>query len=151
MSSRRINSVSEIHADQLTFGSLQWLHGVFHPISYGAGRDKKHSCWRGVQTRLGELEEKLWYQLVESLIQKAGEQALLDALIEWESNHNYTRDSPQEVRKEALRLHTARLFDDPRWIHFVPFNRKYRPEALEAAHLVTVVSECCHNRHHARD
>ncbi len=144
MSSRRINSVSEIHADQLTFGSLQWLHGVFHPISYGAGRDKKHSCWRGVQTRLGELEEKLWYQLVESLIQKAGEQALLDALIEWESNHNYTRDSPQEVRKEALRLHTARLFDDPRWIHFVPFNRKYRPEALEAAHLVTVVSECCH-------
>ena len=93
---------------------------------------------------MGELEEKLWYQLVESLIQKAGEQALLDALIEWESNHNYTRDSPQEVRKEALRLHTARLFDDPRWIHFVPFNRKYRPEALEAAHLVTVVSECCH-------
>ena len=105
MSSRRINSVSEIHADQLTFGSLQWLHGVFHPISYGAGRDKKHSCWRGVQTRLGEPEKKLWYQLVESLIQKAGEQALLDALIEWESNHNYTRASPQEVRKEALRLH----------------------------------------------
>ena len=79
MSSRRINSVSVIHAEQLTFGSLQWLHGVFHPISYGAGRDKKHSCWRGVQTRLGEPEKKLWYQLVESLIQKAGEQALLDA------------------------------------------------------------------------
>ena len=143
MPSRQINSASEIPKNQLTFDNLQWFHGVFHPISSGSGRDKKHSCWRGVQTRLGELEEKLWFQLVESLIYNTGEQALLDALIEWENNHNYTKDSPQEVRKEALRLHTARLFDNPLWVHFVTFNRQYRPEVLETAHLVTVVNECC--------
>ena len=47
------------------------------------------------------------------------------------------------VRKEALQLHVARLFDNPLWVHFVTFNRQYRPEVLEMAHLVTVVNECC--------
>ena len=50
----------------------------------------------------------------------------------------------EEVRQEALRLHVDRMFDNPRWVHFVPFNRKYRPEALGTAHLVTVANECCH-------
>lgn len=106
MSSRRINSVSEIHADQLTFGSLQWLHGVFHPISYGAGRDKKHSCWRGVQTRLGELEEKLWYQLVESLIQKAGEQALLDAFVPFPVSWTVKMKKKQKETQDILSYHS---------------------------------------------
>lgn len=143
MSSRQINCANEIPADQITFDSLQWRHGVFHPSSSGSGREKKYSCWRGVQTRLGEIEEKLWYQLAESIIRKAGEQALLDALIDWENSHNYTKDSVLEVRQKALQLHISRIFDNPRWVDYIPFNRKYRPGALTNARLVTVVNECC--------
>ena len=40
-------------------------------------------------------------------------------------------------------MHVARLFDNPLWADYVPFNRKYRPDALKAAHLVTVINECC--------
>lgn len=60
-----------------------------------------------------------------------------------EANELYAHASKEVVRKEALQLHVARLFDNPLWVHFVPFNRQYRPEVLETAHLVTVVNECC--------
>lgn len=86
---------------------------------------------------------KAWCQIAEALINRKGESALLKSLIEWETNHNYAHASKEVVRKEALQLHVARLFDNPLWVHFVPFNRQYRPEVLETAHLVTVVNECC--------
>lgn len=139
----QINTLSGINIDQLSFKDIRWQYGVFHPTSTGSGRDKQYSSWSGVQTSLGEIEEGLWYQLAESLIQMAGEQELLDALTDWGSRHNYTKASSQEVRKEALRLHARRIFDDPRWVSFLPFNREYRPEALESARIVTVVNVCC--------
>ena len=82
-------------------------------------------------------------QIAEELIIRKGESALLKSLIECETNHNYAHASKEVVRKETLQLHVARLFDNPLWVHFVPFNRQYRPEVLETAHLVTVVNECC--------
>ena len=47
------------------------------------------------------------------------------------------------VRHKALQLHISRIFDNPRWVNFIPFNREYRPEVLEHASLVTVINECC--------
>ena len=84
-----------------------------------------------------------WYQAAEALIQKAGEQKLLEALTDWESRHNYAKDSARTVRHKALQLHISRIFDNPRWVNFIPFNREYRPEVLEHARLVTVINECC--------
>jgi len=95
------------------------------------------------QVSLGEIEEGLWYQLAELLIQRAGEQKLLNALIDWESRHNFTKASAQAIRRDALKLHISRIFDNPRWVSFIPFNRKYRPEALKNIQIVTVVNECC--------
>lgn len=139
----QINSLNEIDMEHLDFEDIRWWHGTFHPISTGSGRDKKYSSWRGVQTRLGEIEEGLWYQLAELLIQRAGEQKLLEALTDWESRHNYAKDSARTVRHKALQLHISRIFDNPRWVNFIPFNREYRPEVLEHASLVTVINECC--------
>lgn len=127
----------------IDFPDIRWLHGVFYCNSSGFGRDKKYHPWSGVKTDLGEIEEKAWCQIAEALINRKGESALLKSLIEWETNHNYAHASKKVVRKEALQLHVARLFDNPLWVHFVPFNRQYRPEVLETAHLVTVVNECC--------
>lgn len=74
---------------------------------------------------------------------RLGEQKLLEALTDWESRHNYAKDSARTVRHKALQLHISRIFDNPRWVNFIPFNREYRPEVLEHASLVTVINECC--------
>lgn len=142
MPGKRIYSLSEINAE-LPFENLQWKYGVFQSNSSGTGRNKQHSYWIGVHTELGEIEENLWRQLAESVIQKAGEQDLLNALVEWETNRNYTRGSALEIKTKALQLHLSRIFDNPCWVSYIPFNRKYRPEVLENAHIVTVVNECC--------
>lgn len=138
-----ITSINQVDLTAIDFPDICWLHGVFYCNSSGFGRDKKHHPWSGAKTNLGEIEEKAWCQIAEALIDHKGESALLRSLIEWETDHNYVRASKDVVRKEVLQLHVARLFDNPLWVHFVPFNRKYRPEALESAHLVTVVNECC--------
>ena len=105
--------------------------------------DKKYSSWIGVRTNIGEIEENVWYLAAERLIRQNGEQEILDALVQWGTEHNYLKAPAEAVRKEALHLHVNRIFDDPRWVDFVPFNRRYRPEVLQTAHLVTVVNECC--------
>lgn len=143
MRNGQINSLSEIDMEHLSFEDIRWRYGVFHPTSTGAGRDKQYSAWIGVQTSLGEIEKGVWYQAAEALIQKAGEQKLLEALTDWESRHNYAKDSARTVRHKALQLHISRIFDNPRWVNFIPFNREYRPEVLEHASLVTVINECC--------
>ena len=80
MRNGQINSLSEIDMEHLSFEDIRWRYGVFHPTSTGAGRDKQYSAWIGVQTSLGEIEKGVWYQAAEALIQKAGEQKLLEAL-----------------------------------------------------------------------
>lgn len=143
MNGNRINHLNELDASALTFENLRWQYGVFHTLSTGSGRNKKYSYWNGVQTKLGEIEETLWYQLAEMLIQQSSEQELLSCLIQWGSEHNYINAPASEIRKNALDLHISRIFDNPKWVGFIPFNRRYRPEVLETAHLVTVVTDCC--------
>lgn len=96
-----------------------------------------------VKTRIGEIEGSVWYQAAEQLIREKGELEILDALTQWGMEHNYWKEPAVAVRKEALHLHVDRIFDNPRWVDFVPFNRRYRPEVLEQAHLVTVINACC--------
>lgn len=107
------------------------------------GRTKTYGYRNGVQTDLGDLEEKDWIQLAASLIRKSGEQQLHEELLEWEQAHNYVHDSRKEIEFRALELHMARIFDEPLWVDYIPFNRKYRPEVLASARLVWVKTECC--------
>lgn len=139
----RIDSVSGIDPASISFSNLRWKYGTGVDTSTGKGHDKKVSYRFGVMTELGDIKEDVWYQLMEQLIQKNGEQWLLDALIQWEKEHNAAKNSLSVIRKEALQLHSYRMFDEPQWVYFIPFNRQSRPVALEQAHLVTVISECC--------
>lgn len=99
----------------------------------------------GVASKLlwGRSKKKDWCKLAESLIEFAGETDLLKYLLQWCDEHKYPQSSAAEVRKEALQLHTARIFDNPQWVGFVPFNTKYRPTALDTAHIVLVRMDCC--------
>ena len=143
MERQRIRDLREIDFSKLEFEDLQWQYGVFQSTSTGSGRDKKYSSWSGVKTRIGEIEESVWYQAAEKLIREKGEQELLGYLIQWCSELNFLKESADRIRKRALQLHVDRIFDNPRWVDFVPFNRRYRPDVLKTARLVTVVSECC--------
>ena len=143
MERQRIRDLREIDFSKLEFEDLQWQYGVFQSTSTGSGRDKKYSSWSGVKTRIGEIEESVWYQAAEKLIREKGEQELLGYLTQWCSERNFLKESADRIRKRALQLHVDRIFDNPRWVDFVPFNRRYRPDVLNTAHLVTVVNECC--------
>ena len=118
---------------EATFEDIRWQYGVFRCNSTGAGRDKKYTPWRAVKTKLGEIEECDWCKLVEAVIERENEVPLLNALIQWCNEHNYVSASVSEMRKEALQLHASRIFDNPQWIGFIPFNAKYRPEILNTA------------------
>ena len=143
--SRRIRDLRGIDFSKLEFEDLRWKYGTFQSVSTGSGCDKKYSSWSGVKTRIGEIEESVWYQAAEKLIRGKGDPELLGALTRWCSERNFLKESAGEIRKKALQLHVDRIFDHPRWVDFVPFNRQYRPEILQTAHLVTVVNECCQN------
>ena len=143
MGRERIRSLDAIDFSTLSFEDLRWRYGVFQGTSTGSGREKKYGAWIGVETALGEIEEKVWYRAAEKLIRQKGERELLEHLERWEAEHDHTKGSPGSSRKRALQLHISRIFDDPLWVDFVPFDRRYRPEILKTAHLVTVVSECC--------
>lgn len=143
MERQRIRDLREIDFSKLEFQDLRWQYGVFQSTSTGSSREKRHGSWIGVKTGLGEIEVKVWCQAAEKLIQQKGEQELLGYLTQWCSERNILKESTGEIRKRALQLHVDRIFDNPRWVDFVPFNRRYRPDVLNTAHLVTVVNECC--------
>ena len=126
-----------------TFEDIRWQYGVFRCNSTGAGRNKKYTPWRAVKTKLGEIEECDWCKLVEDVIERENEVPLMNALIQWCNEHNYVSASVSEMRKEALQLHASRIFDNPQWIGFIPFNAKYRPEILNTANIVFVRMTCC--------
>lgn len=140
---RRIDSLSSTNPESLSFPNLRWRFGTGVGTSTGQGHYKKSGYRSGVMTELGDIEITVWIQLMEQLIEKSGEQWLLDALICWEKETNYTNASDSKLREIALELHSARIFDDPEWVCYIPFNKRFRPDVLEQAHLVTVVNECC--------
>ena len=68
----------------------------------------------------------------------------LCGFVEKEERELYIGASAAELRKEALQLHIDRVFDNPQWGGYLPFNKRYRPEVWRAAHIVYVRNECCH-------
>lgn len=143
MGVERIDSVFGLDPASISFSNLRWKYGTGVDTSTGKGYYKKVSYRTGVMTELGDIEIRVWVQLMEQLIEKNGEQWLLDALLQWEKEHNYTKASAARLRESALELHSARIFDDPEWVSYIPFNKRFRPDVLEMAHIVIVVNECC--------
>ena len=143
MGVERIDSASALDPASISFPNLRWRYGTGVDTSTGKGYYKKISYRFGVMTKLGDIEITVWGRLMEHLIEKSGEQWLLDALIQWEKEHNYVKSSAAKLRESALELHSARIFDNPEWVCYIPFNKRFRPDVLEQAHIVIVVNECC--------
>lgn len=108
----------------------------------GTGRDRKIGYRVGVTTKVGDIEQSEWKQLMHELIRSSGEEPLYLALVEWHKNTAFLR-TKKEVEDYALQLHSNRIFDNPLWVGYIGFNRKYRPEVLENAELVEILPHCC--------
>ena len=143
MTRDRISSLDGVDVAALTFEDIRCRHRIFRCNSTGSGRDKKHIPWNAMQTNIGEFEIKIWCRLVEAVIEDKGEQQLLNNLIQWASEHNYTKDPAAKIREKALELHANRIFDNPQWVSFIPFNLRYRPEVLEKVDILVVSTACC--------
>lgn len=127
----------------LTFEDLQEQYAVERGFTKGEGRYKVKGQISYVKTRVGEIERQRWQQMVRELIRASGEEDLFDALQAWVGEYTPWLHTDLERRNYALGLHADRVFDNEAWVGFVSFNKKYRPERLLAAGLVTVVPDCC--------
>lgn len=133
--------------DEITFSDLRVHFGTGRSILVsGSGRNKVYRYRHGVMTDLGDLEISEWTPLAEQLIERAGEEELFWLLLDWETQHNYSRQSMEELKHQALRLHIDRVFDQEEWFDFIPFNRQYRPEVLEKADLIWTECSGCGTR-----
>lgn len=128
----------------ITFETLRVRYGTGRSyLIRTEGRHKVYGYHKGVMTGLGNLDLEEWRQLAMELVQTSREQQLYRNLLEWRQEHNYCRHSDPELEIDALELHMGRIFDDPLWVDYIPFNRRYRPEVLDPSRLVWVKTECC--------
>lgn len=138
-----IDSLTGFDLSTVKLSDIGWQYGTGAAISSGNGRQKTYRYRNGVMTKLGDIAEHIWYSLAESIARRDGETWFVDALTTWEGEHNYIRSSSSELRRKALHLYSARIFDQPEWVAYIPFNRRFRPEVLDGAHIVTVINDCC--------
>lgn len=143
MNHQRHDSIIEFDLSTITFSDLCWRYGTGIDTSTGKGYYKVHSYRNGVMTKLGDIEIKVWCELMNQLIEKEDEQWLLAALEEWQRENCYNRKNPNEIREAALEMHSMRIFDRPGWVHFLPFNKRFRPETLEQIQTVIITTACC--------
>ena len=129
---------------ELKFTDLRVHYGTGRSIHVsGTGRDKKFRYRYGAMTDLGDLEISKWKSLINALIERHGEQEIQRQLRQWSKAECPWLRSDDEIEEYALRLHAARIFDDPAWAGYITFNRQYRPEVFEAARLVWIKASCC--------
>ena len=128
----------------LTFQDLHFCYCTGRSfLLSGSGRNKTFGYRHGVMCALGDIEQTEWVQLMHQLIDKTGEQQLYEQLLQWYTDHNYAHSSRSELGMEALQAHSHRLFDCERWVDYVPFNRRFRPEVLARTKLALIQCCCC--------
>ena len=115
---------SELDTEQLTFDDLRYMHGTGRSYTIsGTGRDRKMGYRTGVQTPVGDLEISEWCQLLKQLIERSGETELHTLLELWVKEHAPWLHTRGEYEKEALILHSMRIFEDPQWVDYEAFNQ----------------------------
>ena len=125
-----INGVEYLVSDP-SFSDLRVHYFTGVSVRRLGDQHSKSSGYRnGVMTGLGDLEFPVWETLVRDLIHRSGEDELLNSLIAWLEGTPWLR-TKREVELYALELHADRIFDNPDWVDYVTFNRKYRPGILQ--------------------
>ena len=107
----------------LSFSDIELLHRVGRGQTVrGVGSDVRYVYKHSIATKVGEIEEEMWYSLIEYLIERDGEQKLFETLVEWCRQEVSWLKTKKAVRRYALELHAARMFDDKEWCGYTVFN-----------------------------
>ena len=138
----RIDSIQSVDLDNLTFEDVYLHYRTGMGFSVMKNHEKISKYRNGVGTNIGDIEESVWKQIVKYLITKNSEEKMYEHIKQYTKEYGYYRNEA-ELEMEALICHAYRLFDDPLWYHFIPFNRKCRPEFLTSFKLITVTCGCC--------
>jgi len=129
---------------ELKIEDVRFMYGTGRAIYIsGTGRDKVYDYRNGCMTKIGDIEEGEWISLMKFLIARDGEQDLFKQLLAWETEHNFCDSDKKTLERDTLIKHSMRLFDNVKWVDFVRFNQRYRPEELTIAVLVDIVTDCC--------
>lgn len=104
---------------------------------------KKSTYQFFVSTPIGPIERSLWETTAYHLITNAEETELYGWLQEYVVTSCAWLRSKKDIDSYALELHIGRIFDNPAWVGFIPFNTAHRPAALEGVELVQVTPPCC--------
>ena len=129
---------------ELKIEDVRFMYGTGRAIYIsGTGRDKVYDYRNGCMTKIGDIEEGEWISLMKFLIARDGEQDLFKQLLAWETEHNFCDSDKKTLERDTLIKHSMRLFDNVKWVDFVRFNQRYRPEELTKAVLVDIVTDCC--------
>lgn len=148
MFGKRINHINEVSVEALSLEDIKWGYGTGRDRTTGSGRNKEHFYRSGVMTPIGDILLSLWYELAQMLIAREGLRDLCSQLEAYYRETSVTqvyagKEGAQALRQEALKLCVSRIFDNPKWVGFISFNRRYRPKALASARIVTVFLHCC--------
>ena len=131
-----INGVEYLVSD-LSFSDLRVHYFTGVSVRRLGDQQSKSSGYRnGVMTVIGDLEFPVWETLVRDLIHRSGEDELLNSLIVWLEGAPWLR-TKRDKELYALELHAGRIFDNPDWVDYAAFKRKYRPNKLQG-------DECSH-------
>ncbi len=134
-SSILINSLAQIQQsiEELSFDDVRELHGTGRSYQVEKRRyeDKGYTYRHGIQTKIGDIELSVWYELVERMIRLKGQEELYNQLLTWVEEEVAWCKTKEEVKDYALKLHAMQIFDDPEWVDYIPFNKRFRPKRIE--------------------
>lgn len=143
----RIDSISQIDEAQISHENLQYMHGTGVAINLEDCRrtgEKRYKYRNGIQTKLGDIEETVWKELVKMLIKKENDEEFYKQILEYETEEKrFGVVDKDEIEKEALRAYAMKLYDKKSAWGYIRFNARYRPHLLEDPTLLTVIPDCC--------
>ena len=109
----------------------------------GSGRNRVTRFRSDVQCKAGSIEEPVWYRLIWDLAVRSGEEQLLKDLISYNAETLPFLHTKKEQENYSLETYSIRIFDHERWVAFLDFNQKYRPNALKGIAVAEIETECC--------
>ena len=132
MTDPAINHESQIYdVDALTCEDLRVHFRTGRNIHIsGSGRNRISKYRTGVLTNIGDIDIAVWTDLMRRLIARLGETELQEQLQQWVKENCAWVHTVEQVEQYSLELHAARVFDDPTWISYTDFNRRYRPDLV---------------------
>ena len=117
--------------ENVTYDDIRLMYHTGKFIRDYGSQDKKAGKYRiGVMTKLGDIEEKDWIRYAEELVRRNNEEALFKQLKSWYRQTTPWLRDEKDLHRYTLECFVARIFDNPNWVDYEAFNKRYRPDLL---------------------